>query len=145
MTAPDSTWIDDTAAPAATARVGLDEAVHAMLDRAFALGRDGDALGAFRLLQAPLSALWSQARATAQADAMRAWCRAHPLHALVQQDPFTHRAASKPRGYAGDAVMMDYIYESRAPEGTSEVGRAVFAATTRRACRCATAARCCAG
>ena len=35
---------------------------------------------------------------------------AHPLCTLLHQDPFTYRAFSKPRGYAGDAVMMDYIY-----------------------------------
>lgn len=37
-------------------------------------------------------------------------CLSHPLCGLLHQDPFTYRAFSKPRGYAGDAVMMDYIY-----------------------------------
>ncbi len=36
--------------------------------------------------------------------------RSHPLHALLRQSPFTHRAYAKPRGYAGDAVLMDLIY-----------------------------------
>ena len=40
-------------------------------------------------------------------------CREHPVHALVAQDPLTHRAFCKPRGYAGDAVMLDFMY---APE-----------------------------
>ncbi len=111
--------------------LSLHENLVALLDRAEALVRGGDAVGAFRLLTPPLSALWSEARATGRGDEMTATCRAHPLHALVQQDPFTHRAASKPRGYAGDAVMMDYIYTATPPEGTSAVGRDVFAATTR--------------
>jgi len=34
----------------------------------------------------------------------------HELRNWVYQDPFTRRAHEKPRGYAGDAVMMDYIY-----------------------------------
>lgn len=34
----------------------------------------------------------------------------HELRNWVYQDPFTRRAYEKPRGYAGDAVMMDYIY-----------------------------------
>jgi len=31
----------------------------------------------------------------------------------VHADPLTYRAFSKPRGYAGDAVMMDHIYGYR--------------------------------
>jgi hypothetical protein len=40
-------------------------------------------------------------------------CRRHPLMSVLQQDPFTARAYQKPRGYAGDAEMLDFIY---APE-----------------------------
>jgi hypothetical protein len=50
-------------------------------------------------------------------------CRNHPICSVLHQDPFTYRAFSKPRGYAGDAVMMDYIY------GLGEAGRAVREAT----------------
>src|SRR5947209_16410808 len=37
-------------------------------------------------------------------------CRQHPLMKLLQHDPLTWRAFTKPRGYAGDAVMMDLVY-----------------------------------
>jgi hypothetical protein len=62
--------------------------------------------------------------------AYAAGCMNHPLRKLLHQDPFTYRAFSKPRGYAGDAVMMDYIYgmgqaEQAAREATP-VGRAIF-------------------
>jgi extracellular factor (EF) 3-hydroxypalmitic acid methyl ester biosynthesis protein len=40
----------------------------------------------------------------------------HPIREVMHADPFTYRAFSKPRGYAGDAVMMDYIYGRSAPE-----------------------------
>lgn len=45
-------------------------------------------------------------------------CRNHPLLAVVHEDPFTGRAFSKPRGYAGDAQLIDLIYgpEDRMPE-----------------------------
>lgn len=45
-------------------------------------------------------------------------CRSHPLLATIHEDPFTYRAFSKPRGYAGDAEMLDMIYgpEERWPE-----------------------------
>lgn len=35
----------------------------------------------------------------------------HPLVAFANRCPMTDRARSKPRGYAGDAVMLDYIYD----------------------------------
>ena len=34
----------------------------------------------------------------------------HPAIASIRQCPLTARCAFKPRGYAGDAVMIDYIY-----------------------------------
>jgi hypothetical protein len=36
--------------------------------------------------------------------------RPHRVREVVHLDPLTKRAFSRPRGYAGDAVMMDYIY-----------------------------------
>jgi len=66
-------------------------------------------------------------------SAFVALCRRHPLMALLHQDPFTVRAYSKPRGYAGDAVMMDYIYgreEQWAPPPADPVGRQIFNFTT---------------
>src|SRR5262245_61405851 len=36
--------------------------------------------------------------------------QSHPLHRLFLESPFTRRAFTKPRGYAGDAVLMDLIY-----------------------------------
>jgi len=56
--------------------------------------------------------------------------REHPLGALLRECPYTHRALQKPRGYAGDAVMLDYLYERIPPEGTSERGAAIFEETT---------------
>jgi hypothetical protein len=57
-------------------------------------------------------------------------CLNHPLRELLHQDPFTYRAFSKPRGYAGDAVMMDYIYglgeAGRAASEATPMGRAIF-------------------
>jgi len=62
-------------------------------------------------------------------------CLRHPLRELLHEDPFTRHAYVKPRGYAGDAVLMDYIYSVDegwpVPEGTSELGQKLFAWTTR--------------
>src|SRR5688572_13318319 len=60
-------------------------------------------------------------------------CRQHPLMHVMHLDPFTFRAFSKPRGYAGDAVMMDYIYRREetwsCPTGDS-TGQCIFNYTT---------------
>jgi extracellular factor (EF) 3-hydroxypalmitic acid methyl ester biosynthesis protein len=62
--------------------------------------------------------------------------RESELLSLVHQDPFTHRAFTKPRGYAGDAVMMDFIYsqeENWQRPDASELGHGVFQYTTNAA------------
>ena len=56
-------------------------------------------------------------------------CRPHPLFHIFQQDPMTRRIYEKPRGYAGDAVMLDYIYDKNLDSCTEEVtpeGREIF-------------------
>ncbi len=57
-------------------------------------------------------------------------CVAHSVSKFVYQDPLTRWAYEKPRGYAGDAVLMDFIYRwpSIEPEiaAASELGRAVY-------------------
>jgi hypothetical protein len=71
------------------------------------------------------------------------WYAGHPVRDLLLTDPFTYRAYTKPRGYAGDAVMMDYIYglgdAESAMRGATTLGRAIFqylgAQTTPRAVR----------
>jgi hypothetical protein len=51
----------------------------------------------------------------------------HPLCKVFHDDPFTRRSFEKPRGYAGDAVLLDMIY--RHPhadlDGAPELGRRI--------------------
>lgn len=72
-------------------------------------------------------------RATMPRETWRAFTRAlrdTPLHAALHQDPFTSRAFLKPRGYAGDAVMMDMIYGGFVPDAVTELGAVVFSYTS---------------
>ena len=53
----------------------------------------------------------------------------HPIREVLHQDPLTHRAFSKPRGYAGDATLLDFIYECERPKvnETAVVGSKIYA------------------
>ncbi len=54
-------------------------------------------------------------------------CPKHPIHAMLQQDPFTHHSFCRPRGYAGDAGLMDIIYQRfPIPESTTPLGRTIY-------------------
>ena len=55
---------------------------------------------------------------------------AHELHQMMLEDPYTGRAFHKPRGYAGDAEIMDYLYYRNPPAGASSLGQQLFAITT---------------
>jgi extracellular factor (EF) 3-hydroxypalmitic acid methyl ester biosynthesis protein len=61
--------------------------------------------------------LWSlrQRLTAAEWTAFGEEARRHPLHVLLLESPFTQRAYAKPRGYAGDAVMMDMVYGKAQP------------------------------
>lgn len=53
--------------------------------------------------------------------------RCHALHRLLLESPFTRRAFEKPRGYAGDAVLMDLIYGIAAPrDDLSPIGGMLY-------------------
>ena len=56
-------------------------------------------------------------------------CR-HPICEILREDPFTLRAIEKPRGYAGDAKMIDFVYGHAATNHISEIGKAILASTT---------------
>ncbi len=55
--------------------------------------------------------------------------RAHPLLALLHENPFARRGFRKPRGYAGDAPMLDMLYRGEAAlknEQVSALGLTLF-------------------
>lgn len=67
---------------------------------------------------------------TARWDEVRATLRDHPLHATLLQDPFCRRSNERPRGYPGDAVLIDFLYEQRHGQSTTALGDEMFTITT---------------
>jgi SAM-dependent methyltransferase len=56
--------------------------------------------------------------------------RGHPVLLRLYEDPFTSYGFRKPRGYPGDAVLMDFIYRDGASsiwvESATPLGRALY-------------------
>jgi extracellular factor (EF) 3-hydroxypalmitic acid methyl ester biosynthesis protein len=90
-----------------------------------------DAVGAAMCaLAAGLGEIYSGSDRASWSDVV-AMCKAHPLYAVLGEDPLTHRARAKPPGYAGDAVMHDYIYRGFRHASPSPLGREIFTYTAR--------------
>ncbi|SEU38294.1 class I SAM-dependent methyltransferase [Stigmatella erecta] len=53
--------------------------------------------------------------------------RVHPLRELLHQCPFTRHGYERPRGYAGDAALIDYLYaECVGAEGHMQPGGHIY-------------------
>jgi extracellular factor (EF) 3-hydroxypalmitic acid methyl ester biosynthesis protein len=54
-------------------------------------------------------------------------CFDHPIREMLHQSPFSRRAFEKPRGYAGDAVVLDFAYGCLPlPDGTTDLGAEIY-------------------
>jgi SAM-dependent methyltransferase len=60
------------------------------------------------------------------------WIRSTESFARFQQDPFTNHSFRRPRGYAGDAGLLDQIYrpDTVALRDVTDTGRAIFRYTS---------------
>jgi len=94
------------------------EATAAVFDRTRDALLNNDVFAGMDALRARLRRMRQQLRPDEWAT-LGAEARRHPLHNLLLESPVTHRAFLKPRGYAGDAVLMDLMY------GTASPGREV--------------------
>ena len=79
-----------------------------------------------------LNAIYDDGCRSGKIEEIKSQALEHPIANLVLEDPYTARARHKPRGYAGDAVLLDYIYmpDQKEIDQLRDVGKAVFSATT---------------
>jgi hypothetical protein len=89
----------------------------ARLDKLCETFREAEAAGAeITAVMDDFTSTFTEIRAVLDHEAWRhvatTVLRDHPLRAYIHQDPFQRRCYEKPRGYAGDAVMLDMIYAS---------------------------------
>jgi extracellular factor (EF) 3-hydroxypalmitic acid methyl ester biosynthesis protein len=96
---------------------------------ASSLENGGGRLGVAEELISLLAATYDNAVQRDELKEFREICQGHSLHRRVLEDPFTRRGFEKPRGYAGDAVMLDYIYRPKELQ-VSELGIALHRTTT---------------
>lgn len=85
------------------------------LNQAHALMSGGDISQGMRTLFSALR----HTRATLLPEDWKGFCQnvclRHPIRDFVHQELFTRRSFDKPRRYAGDAVMLDYLYQGLRP------------------------------
>lgn len=68
-------------------------------------------------------------------DWIKDYCLSHPVSQYLMQSPFTKRCFDKPRGYAGDATLIDYIYRmGDLMEAFSEAGKMIHDACIMSSC-----------
>ena len=97
----------------------MDEAERALLSGDVDDGLTALTLGFQRLRATCDAAEWME-------FAKKDWL-SHSFLPIIHQDPFTKHSFDKPRNYAGDAELIDYMYGLRQPaEETSELGRRIF-------------------
>lgn len=98
------------------------------MDTAYEQISDGQVCDGMRLLHEGLNTVRRELPVEGWREVASGACRAHPIRELLHQDPFTLRSFEKPRGYAGDAELLDFLYgETGLPDSISELGRKVSA------------------
>ncbi|MBN3262337.1 class I SAM-dependent methyltransferase [Pectobacterium brasiliense] len=101
-----------------------------LLNSAYFSCEKGNYFFAFKYLGEKLTRLYDNIDKN-DLDDIRAVARNHPIFNICQQAPYTNRAFTKPRGYPGDAEMIDYIYYGIVPPQTTLHGKGIFSCTTR--------------
>ena len=88
----------------------VPDRLHRLLDETHeAVGGGEDVTGGMAHL---IDGLWCLRRSCSVSTwkSLQGQARRHPLREVLHSDPFTRWGFEKPRGYPGDAVLLDYTY-----------------------------------
>ena len=118
---------------------GIEDHVRASLDMVEARLRAGDTLSAMQLLIDDLRGFRERLNVDDWRDFAKDVILKHPVSNLLFQCPLTRRSNVKPRGYAGDAELLDHIYglgaASAAPHPATLAGQIYFYTVNSPACQ----------
>lgn len=109
-------------------RVGLEEAVR-RLDAAEEALRNDRVWEGMQMVHHDLGVLRSELGPEDWKRWVATVFNVHPVAGMLREDPLTGRCFEKPRGYAGDAELLDLVYEPIAPGSLSARARSVYGYT----------------
>jgi extracellular factor (EF) 3-hydroxypalmitic acid methyl ester biosynthesis protein len=103
------------------------------LDIAMAKIQDGQVEQGMHLLVSELTTLYITTSSTSWDHLLEKGLLTHPIQDLLLQDPLTYRSFTRPRGYAGDAVLIDMIYfpQQTNMDSVSSIGQQIYRYNTR--------------
>jgi extracellular factor (EF) 3-hydroxypalmitic acid methyl ester biosynthesis protein len=124
-----TTDIESTSPYAFVPGMRSHQALSDLLDHANTAITQNEVMYAGVALGPELNSYYHLAEQNGTFEEAKAVIKMHPVYEACMTDPYTRRAFDKPRGYAGDALMLDYIYR---PDWSalSDKSRTVHSVTT---------------
>ncbi|MEL7005155.1 MAG: class I SAM-dependent methyltransferase [Bacteroidota bacterium] len=89
----------------------IKESGYTLMDNAYQMILSDDIYGGMEYLIFGMNAIKKEFGTNEWQEFSQVTFLNHPIVQLVHQCPFTFHSFSKPRGYAGDAELLDYIYD----------------------------------
>ncbi len=118
---------------------GLNDAIRSSLDLLRTRFLSGDVIAGMRDLSEALGKVRRQLGQAAWRDMAAETILTHEIADVIFQCPLTSRSKEKPRGYAGDAELLDHIYglgsAQRAPHPATISGQIYFYTVNSPACK----------